>query len=234
MVVIICATEREANPIINALERKEVEWDKHPFTAVIGWLCGQQVLIMACNAGKVNAAAATVQAFFTVKPSVILNLGVCGALMAGYKQGDIVVPQEFVQHDLDTTAVGDPLFYISGLNCTTIPADCNGWKLISALRENGMKVKRPQLCATGDWFIEEGMNREMIGFLSGADICDMEAGAIAQVCKMYDIPFAAAKIVSDGKGDTAKDYEAFMEKVPGKLIMLARSCVKAYTDRGDF
>lgn len=233
MIVIICAMEREAKKIIEALDRKEVEWDKRPFTAVIGTLDEHMVLVMVSHPGKVNAAAATVQAYFSVKPSVIINLGVCGALTNGYKRGDIVVPQEFMQHDIDTTAVGDPMFLISGLNRVQIPTDHDGWKLVGAIKKIGLKVKRPQICATGDWFIEEGQNREMIGYLTGADICDMEAGAIAQVCSMYDIPFASVKIVSDGKGDTAKDYEAFMNEAPEKILMLAKACVHAYSREDD-
>lgn len=233
MIVIICAMEREAEKIIGALDRKEVEWNERPFTAVIGTLDDQMILVMVSHPGKVNAAAATVQAYFTVKPSVIINLGVCGALMDGYKRGDIVVPQEFIQHDVDTTAAGDPLFYISGLGCTRIPADHDGWRIVGAIRKAGMRTKRPQVCATGDWFIEKGMNREMIGFLTGADICDMEAGAIAQVCSMYGIPFVAAKVISDEKGDSAKDYEAFMKDAPQIILGLARACISAYSKRGD-
>lgn len=233
MVVIICAMEREAGAIIDALEQKDIEWNKQPQTAVIGQLDGQKVLVMVSNAGKVNAAAATVQAYFSVKPSVILNIGACGALTDGYKQGDIVVPQEFIQYDIDTTDIGDPPFFMSGLCMDQVHADCRGQLFADAIKRSGMKAKRPLICATGDSFIGTGEVRQMVYDLTGADICDMEAGAIAQVCCLYGIPFASAKIVSDGKDDSAKDYEDFMQDTPQKILALARAGVAEYCKRGD-
>ena len=182
---------------------------------------------------SVNAAAATVQAYFTVKPSIILNIGVCGALADDYKQGDIVVPIAFMQHDIDTTAVGDRPFLISGINEASVPADELGVKLAAAIHHAGMNPVMEELCATGDSFIEKGECRQELFNMTGAGICDMEAGAIAQVCRVYGIPFAAAKVISDGKGDSAKDYAEFMDEAPQIILALARAGIAAYGKRGD-
>ena len=66
--------------------------------------------ILACAGGvsKVNAAMAA--EIFCLKYGVdlILNAGVAGCA-TDLPTGSLVVASEFVQHDVDTTAVGDPM-----------------------------------------------------------------------------------------------------------------------------
>ena len=43
------------------------------------------------------------------KPSLLLNIGVAGALTDGADIADCVVPSSAVQHDMDTSPLGDPV-----------------------------------------------------------------------------------------------------------------------------
>lgn len=229
MIVIICALKSEAQAIIDTLEDKSVEWHEGEYESCIGKLDGKKILVMVSNAGKVNAAGSAVRAYFTVKPTFILNIGLCGGLRAEYRQGDIAVPSAFVQYDIDTTAVGDPAYYMSGIGESILYANYCGQAFANAIICMGEKPKQPRICATGDTFITGDWKRQNLYMMTGADICDMEAGAIAQVCKMYGIPFAAAKIVSDSIGDRPKSYEEFMKEAPQTILRIAKAGVEMYS-----
>ena len=78
--------------------------------------------ILACAGGvsKVNAAMAA--EIFCLKYGVdlIVNAGVAGCT-TDLPVGTLVVAEEFLQHDVDTTAVGDPIGLVSTVNCVTFP-----------------------------------------------------------------------------------------------------------------
>ncbi len=78
--------------------------------------------ILACAGGvsKVNAAMAA--EIFCLKYGVelILNAGVAGCA-TDLPTGSLVVASEFVQHDVDTTAVGDPIGLVSTVNQVAFP-----------------------------------------------------------------------------------------------------------------
>lgn len=229
MIVIICALKSEAKAIIDALEDKSAEWHEGEYESCIGKLDGRKILLMVSNAGKVNAAGSAVRAYFTVKPSIILNIGLCGGLRGTYRQGDIAVPSAFIQYDVDTTAVGDPDNYLSGIGETMLHASYCGQAFANAIIGMGVKPKQPRICATGDTFVSGDRKRENLYMRTDAEICDMEAGAIAQVCKIYGIPFAAAKIVSDSIGDSPKSYEEFMKEAPQMILRIAKVGVEMYS-----
>lgn len=229
MIVIICALKKEAKAIIDALTDRSASWVEGNYESYIGKLDGRKILVMVSNAGKVNAAAAAVRAYFTVKPSFILNIGVCGGLGEEYEQGDIAVPSAFMQYDIDTTAVGDPAFYMSGVEGSMVYAHYCGQAFANAIMDIDIVPKQPRRCATGDTFIDGDEHRQLLKRKTDADICDMEAGAIAQVCKIYGIPFAAAKIVSDSIGQSEEDYETFVKKVPDTILKIAKAGVAMFT-----
>ena len=57
------------------------------------------------------------------RPKAIINTGSCRRhRQGGVSVGDVVVSRGLVQHDMDTSAVGDPKGFISGMNLITIPA----------------------------------------------------------------------------------------------------------------
>lgn len=73
-----------------------------------GTLFGQEVVLAVCGPGKVNAALCAQSMILRHHPRWILNLGVAGAGEAGVSIGDMVVASCTVQHDMDTSPIGDP------------------------------------------------------------------------------------------------------------------------------
>ena len=55
--------------------------------------------------------------------TMVINTGVAGGLADGLRVGDVVVADAVVQHDMNTTACGDPQGLLSGLNLVELPAD---------------------------------------------------------------------------------------------------------------
>ena len=56
-------------------------------------------------------------------PRLIINTGVAGGMGKGIKISDIVVADSVVQHDMDTSDLGDPKGFISGIDRIQIPCD---------------------------------------------------------------------------------------------------------------
>ena len=126
--------------------------------------------------------------------------------------GDIAVAESLVQHDMDTSPLGDPVGLISGLNIINIPAD---EKVISTLikgvetLENIKAVKG--VIASGDQFIASEEKKKYIVDNFGAIVCEMEGASIAQVCYTNGVPFGVVRAVSDcADGSSHMDYGEFL------------------------
>ena len=152
--------------------------------------------ILACAGGvsKVNAAMAAELLCLRYGVDLILNAGVAGCL-TDLPTGSLVVASEFVQHDVDTTAVGDPIGLVSTVNQITFPT----WeperclKLLSSLGRSAVTGR----VATGDWFAVKGQRAEWIRGTFSPLLAEMEGGAIAQVCLRNNVRFVSVKSVSD-------------------------------------
>ena len=66
--------------------------------------------------------------------------------------------------------------------------------------------------ASGDQFVHTTERREWIVSTFKASAVEMEAAAIAQVCFVNKIPFAAIRVISDeASGDVKIDYMTFVK-----------------------
>ena len=156
--------------------------------------------------GKVFAAMCTEAMIIRYSPKLIINTGVAGSLCAELKQLDSAVSERCVQHDMDTSPLGDPVGMISGINKIYFDADRKAAKRLIACYK---KDRKPKLCtiATGDTFVSDPDKKKYIVDTFGAAVCDMESGSIAHVCFVNNVPFVISRVMSDGtEGDAAVDY----------------------------
>ncbi|MCI9273391.1 MAG: 5'-methylthioadenosine/adenosylhomocysteine nucleosidase [Clostridiales bacterium] len=193
-----------------------------------GTLCGVECVIARCGVGKVNAAMCAQTMILRYAPSVVLNTGVAGGMGKGIAIGDLVVAENVVQHDMDTSAVGDPKGFLSGIDQVFIPC----WKpLVTLIQETAQSGEFPPChlgtVATGDQFIN---NRETLKRLReefGAAACEMEGGSIGQVCVSNRVPFAVIRAISDNADDDSHmDYQEFVGPAAQTSIRLVESLVK--------
>ena len=108
--------------------------------------------IIACTGGvgKVNAAMAAEILCLKYGVDLILNTGVAGCF-TDLPTTSVVVASDFVQHDVDTTGVGDPIGLVSTVNTLHFPTAAPE-KIAAFLERQGVSCVTGDV-ATGDAFL---------------------------------------------------------------------------------
>lgn len=208
---IIAAMAEELELLLNDLTIEEKK-DKANMTFHKGKLYGKDVVAVVCGIGKVNSAICTQILASEYKVDKIINVGVAGGIGKEIYPGDIVVAENLVQHDMDTTAFGDKVGQIPRLD--TFDFKCDK-EMVSIAKNACEKIAELNSftgrIASGDQFIA---NIEKIHWLDqefGAISCEMEGASIAQVCYLNAIPFVVIRSISDNANNGAHmDYAKFV------------------------
>ena len=159
---------------------------------------GKEMLLTVCGEGKVNAAAGTCAAI-SMGADLILNFGVAGGLIQERTEvGEVYLIDKVVQYDFDLTELNHlPLGTLPGEKENFLPLFC----------PQGLDLPRRAL-GTGDRFNDSFSDHRTLLCL-GCEIREMEAGAIAQVCRYTGIPLVSVKAISDvyGSGSTTEQFQ---------------------------
>ncbi|MBE6709741.1 MAG: 5'-methylthioadenosine/adenosylhomocysteine nucleosidase [Ruminococcaceae bacterium] len=187
----------------------------------LGKIGTTDIVLAVCGIGKVFAAICAQTMIVKYAPDAVINTGVGGTLTKKLSVGDVAVSSAMVQHDMDTSALGDPVGLISGINIVEIPADAALAEKISAIvKSMGINTVTGTI-ATGDQFIGNQETKKRIADTFGAIACEMEGAAIGQVCYVNKVPFAVIRAISDdADGGACEDYPAFAK-------MAAKNSAKA-------
>ena len=211
MIGIIGAMAVEVEEILEQMEQEKAETFSG-ITYHTGRISGRECVVAQCGVGKVAAAVCAQTMILRYSPSALINVGVAGGIGKEIHIGDIVVSSTLVQHDMDTSALGDPKGYISGLGIVELPADA---PLAAAVREAALSVYPEEkihtgIIASGDQFISGAEKLNTIAEEFGASACEMEGGSIAQVCTMNKTGFVVIRSISDNANDSAAvDFTQF-------------------------
>ena len=212
---IIGAMQIEVEAICAAMENTETETVGN-MTFVRGDLRGKRVVCAKCGIGKVFAAMCAQTMILRYAPACIINSGVAGTLSDTLTIGQIALAEQVVQHDMDTSPIGDPVGLISGINVIYIPADpavTDG--LAAAVTAEGVPYERGTV-ASGDQFICHTADKTRIKGNFEAEgkpviACEMEGAAIGQVCYVNGVPYGILRAISDGGDEQAfADYPTFL------------------------
>ncbi len=210
MIGLIGAMKVELEMLLHEMENPVIEEEGMDRFAC-GKLYGQDTVMCVCGPGKVNAALSTQHMILRYHPDWILNLGVAGSGEVGVNIGDMVIASAAVQHDMDTTAIGDPLGFVSKIGLVEIPCDAALHERLVAAAEaiDGLHVVEG-LVATGDQFIHSGEVRERIHNRFPCKCVEMEGAAVAHACYMHHVPCGIVRSISDGaNGQSEMDYPTF-------------------------
>ena len=179
-----------------------------------GKLGDTDVVIVKCGMGKVNAGICTQMLVDIFDVSHIINTGVAGSLNNALNIGDIVVAVDAVQHDYDVTPINFKRGEIPYTGLVAFESD----KALRELAVDAVHKAAPDIqviegrICTGDQFIAKKEQKEAITSAFGGDCCEMESGAIAQVCYLNNVPFAIIRAISDKADDSQhvdfKEFEA--------------------------
>ena len=176
-------------------------------------------VVCVCGVGKVNAAMGTQVLIDRFGVTEMYNAGVAGCFH-DLPVGTLVLARHCVQHDIDTSAVGDPLGLVPGVNCIQLP--CTGVEADAHTLIQAGYAPHTGVVVTGDWFGRDFARAAMLRDHFSATVCEMEAGAAAQVCLRNQIPFHALKIVSDHLFHPAQGEE-YAQNVPQVVEKLNRA-----------
>ena len=207
---IIGAMQPEVEAIIASLTDPATE-TVSGITFHTGLISGRRVAVAKCGIGKVFAALCAEIMILKYSPDLLVNTGVGGAIGGGLRCGDVVIADRLCQHDMDTSAIGDPKGLVSGINMIYFEADPRARGILmeqgSAL---GLAVKSGTV-ATGDKFIADASDKERIASDFNASVCEMEGCAIAQTAFVNNTPFAVVRAISDSAdGEATMDYPTFL------------------------
>ncbi len=194
-----------------------------------GVLSGKDVVVAACGIGKVAAAVCAQTMILKFGPELIINTGVGGTLTDRLGVGDIAVADFTVQHDMDTSPLGDPLGLISGLNIVKIPCSTAAIKLLSeSIAKVGSLKSVVGTIASGDQFVNGRERKEFIIKNFGAVACDMECASLGQVCYMNGVNFGAVRAISDSAdGESHVDYGKFLETAARNAANVVKFVIEA-------
>lgn len=211
-IAIIAAMDQELAAIkekFNKIEENSLK-DLPYYT---GELNGKEYLLIKSGIGKVNAARVTQMLIDKFDIEYIINVGTAGSLNDSLEIGDIVIGENLVQHDFDTTAFGDEKGYITG----TGKIFKSSKELIEKYQKSITENKQEYniiigTIASGDIFCTEKWMKEKIHAKFNADCVEMEGAAIAQICTLNKVPFIVIRSISDKpNGENQIDFNKFID-----------------------
>lgn len=140
--------------------------------------------VLITGIGTVAAATALTKRLAEgPRPSRVINLGTAGSLKDD--QTGVFEINGVIKHDFEYSKIEE---------ITGIPQ--HRWLHVPT------SGKLPEAyLATGDSFVNDSMEREILGEL--AELCDMEGWAVVYVCQQFDIDVTLLKQVSDNADETA-------------------------------
>lgn len=188
-----------------------------------GTIAGAECVVARCGIGKVAAAVCAQTMILRYRPAAVLNIGVAGGTGAGVHIGDVVVSSALVQHDMDTTALGDAKGFLSGPDLIAIPASGTLADLAVSSARTAFPPERVHrgVIATGDQFICDSEHLARIADEFGACACEMEGGSIAQVCYLNGVDFVVIRAISDNADEqAAMDFTEFARQSAQALTKL--------------
>ncbi len=194
-----------------------------------GELFGKRVCITQCGIGKVFAAVSCEIMILKYSPSLIVNTGVGGALSGELLPCDTVIASSLVQHDMDTSAIGDPRGLVSGINKIYFDTDARASRLLlDAAAALGLRALSG-IVATGDKFIASAADKDDLANSFSAVACEMEGCAIAQTAFINNTQFAVIRAISDSAdGHSTIDYPAFLPIAVKNSTSLTLALIKEW------
>jgi adenosylhomocysteine nucleosidase len=171
--------------------------------------------VLFTGVGKVNAAAALARRLAERRlagrvPRLVVNFGTAGS--RHFDTHALVGCDRFVQRDMDVSPLGFPRGHT--------PFDDHGSELAFTARFPHLPAGR---CGTGDSF-------ETGPVALACDVVDMEAYALAKVCRLEGLDFACAKYITDGADHAAAgDWQSNLPRAAAGFRVLVDGLIASTT-----
>ncbi len=208
---IIGAMEEEIVALKGKMEITE-EKNMVGLTFYVGTYAGKNLVLVKSGIGKVNAAICAQALIDRFDVEKIIMVGVAGSLSPDLRVGDIILSEDAVEHDMDTSPLGDPIGTIPRMEESYFKADQELLRLaLESAKEvaKGYRVLTGRV-ASGDQFICTEDAKAKIRETVGGMCAEMEGAAVAHTCYLNNTPFLIIRAISDGAGeDAGLSFEEF-------------------------
>lgn len=199
MVCLLFAMEKEASELLKNVEILE--------NRCVGYTeifevekAEKKFLVAISGIGKGFAASAIASVANLYKVDSFINVGVAGS--QNKAKADIfsaVIGNQYVEHDMDTSAIGDPKGLISGINTVYLPG-CKSLMEVAGQVCKSLSIPYVEgTISSGDTFLSEGEKKKSITEEFGSLCLDMESAPFAQIASVFHVPFCAIRVISDAE-----------------------------------
>lgn len=201
-----------------------------------GTIGGNNVVIVQCGMGKVNAGICAEVLITKFNATSIINTGCAGSLDNDIDIGDFVVSTDAVQHDYDVSPIGFERGEIPYTGLYAFPADeglqARAKKAIEQSAPDS-KIFSGRICS-GDQFIYLDEQRETITSNFGGLCSEMEGAAIAQVCYLNQVPYVIIRAISDKvDGSEEVEFSEFSKMASEQCASITGYMVEHWNDSAD-
>mgnify|MGYP003301554930 CR=1 FL=1 len=197
MIGIVVALKKEVQALLEKVDNlaKIKLLDKDAYSGKIN---GRDVIIAISGIGKVNAGFVTQMIIDKFSPDFILNFGTCGGLNNSVEVLNYYAIEKCCQYDFDLTELDPvPLGYIQDYDTVFFPASTIG-----------LEDMKKSIVASADKFTSKKSDVDTVNQM-GCSLCDMEGGAIGQVCLSNNVPLYMIKGISDVHGSGTAQEQFF-------------------------
>ena len=174
----------------------------------------EQIVLVCCGVGKVNAAVCAAAVMNQFEADCIINIGIAGAMAHGLKILDIVISDEVGFHDQDEVMLkyypkraffpaDSSLIFLCERACQALPEMEHRWR-------RGRIV-------SGDVFVNDAAVKQSINERYAPACVEMEGAAVAHACWMNEIPFVIIRCMSDMADDDGESIYSFNENEAASL-----------------
>lgn len=218
MIGIITAMASEAHAVTALMEVKK-ETTEAGCIFYEGQLEGEPMVVCLGGVGKALAAMAATLTITKYHPDLVINAGVAGGMKESQRVLDLVVSDQIIQGDYDTSPVDGK----AGLGkYYEVPLRLRNYAQ-QIMNEIPVRSELGAICSQ-DKFVEseEDIARVQTLFPETA-CCEMEAGAIAQVCSAFDTDLIAFRSLSDvcvhpGNSMEYDKFEKEAARIAGQFV----------------
>lgn len=177
-----------------------------------GKLNGQDIILLKSGIGKVNAAVGTTLLIQLFQPDCIINTGSAGGFHEKLSVGDIVISTEIRYNDVDATVFGYEFGQVPAMPAFYAPSEQLVQVAEKAAERVGINAVKGLILSGDSFMSDHHLVQQLKERFDNPYCAEMEAGAIAQVCFQFQVPFVIIRSLSDIAGSDAKvSYDQFLE-----------------------
>ena len=205
MIGFVVAMEKEGKLFLNSTQINN-SYEYAGKKIFLGTLAdGREFALILSGIGKVNAGISTQILIDKYQPEFIINFGVAGGKEnSGLSAGDNVIISEVCQYDFDLSEIDNVnIGYMQDYDLTYYPTAYKRYV------GNSLKVRKG---ASADRFTNKYEHLQTIKSL-GAEVVDMECGAIAQTAYTNKTPLFILKLISDVDGSNDSIFAQYTNNV---------------------